>query len=116
MTASERSIFLEALDKTDPAERAAFLDQACGAEAELRRRVEALLKALDEAGSFMSSPAVEVDASATVATGNGPTHVSPGPRPILEGPGTRIGPYKLLQPIGEGGMGIVYMAEQEKPV
>ena len=38
------------------------------------------------------------------------------PRPILEGPGSRIGPYRLLQEIGEGGMGVVYMAEQEKPV
>jgi serine/threonine protein kinase len=46
----------------------------------------------------------------------GPTEGIPAPRRITEGPGTRIGPYKLLQPIGEGGMGVVYMAEQEKPI
>ena len=46
----------------------------------------------------------------------GPTADIPAPRRITEGPGTRIGPYKLLQPIGEGGMGVVYMAEQEKPI
>ena len=46
----------------------------------------------------------------------GPTEDIPAPRRITEGPGTRIGPYKLLQPIGEGGMGVVYMAEQEKPI
>ena len=45
----------------------------------------------------------------------GPTEDIPAPRRITEGPGTRIGPYKLLQQIGEGGMGVVYMAEQEQP-
>ena len=108
-------MFLEALDKTDPADRAAYLDRACGDQAELRRRVERLLEALDGAGSFMDSPAVETDANAG-ATGIGPALLSLGTLPILEGPGTRIGPYKLLERIGEGGMGVVYMAEQETPV
>src|SRR5690348_10925317 len=117
MTATERTIFLEALEKVDPADRAAFLDRACGGKADLRRRVEGLLKALDEAGTFMSAPAAGVGALDELAVATGGEPVPPlGPRPILEGPGTRIGPYKLLQPIGEGGMGVVYMAEQEQPV
>ena len=115
MTVTERTIFLEALDRTDPAERADFLDRACGDKVELRHRVERLLQILDEAGSFMSAPAAELGAIAG-AIGNGPAPSPPGLRPILEGPGTRIGPYKLLQQIGEGGMGVVYMAEQETPV
>jgi serine/threonine protein kinase len=106
MTGSERTIFLEALDKEDPAERAAYLERACGANAELRRRVERLLEALDSAGSFMEAPAAPAEMGA----------INEGLQPILEGPGTRIGPYKLLEPIGEGGMGVVYMAEQTEPV
>jgi serine/threonine protein kinase len=106
MTGSERTIFIEALDKADPAERAAYLDGACGDDADLRRRVERLLEAIDSAGSFMESSTAPVDLDAIAGT----------PAPILEGPGTRIGPYKLLEAIGEGGMGIVYMAEQLEPV
>src|SRR6516162_7946879 len=57
------------------------------------------------------------DPSATLPPPDaGPTADITAPRRITEGPGTRIGPYKLLQPIGEGGMGAVYMAEQEKPI
>jgi serine/threonine protein kinase len=108
---SERSIFLEALEQTDPVERAALLDRICGDNAVLRRRVEALLQALDQAGSFMDSHADARDAS-----GHGPASASAEPRPLVEGPGTRIGPYKLLEPIGQGGMGVVFMAEQETPV
>jgi eukaryotic-like serine/threonine-protein kinase len=106
MTGSERTIFLEALDRTDPAERAAFLERACGDKADLRRRVERLLEAIDSAGSFMESPAAPIGIGA----------IAGGPAPIVEGPGTRIGPCKLLEAIGEGGMGIVYMAEQSEPV
>jgi eukaryotic-like serine/threonine-protein kinase len=120
MTGSERTIFLEALDRDDPAERSAYLEQACGDNAELRRRVERLLEALDGAGSFMESPAAPVEPGATVGlagpTGEGPDARPAGPRPILERSGTRIGPYKLLEQIGEGGMGVVYMAEQAEPV
>ena len=85
-----------------PAEqRAVYLDGACGGDSALRERIEALLRAHDEAGMFLvTSPAAL-------------TIVSP---PLTEKPGDRIGRYKLLQQIGEGGCGVVYMAEQEEPV
>ncbi len=86
----------EACRNREPgAERQAYLDGACGDDAELRSRVEALLASHDEATGFLEDPAVSVS---------------------REEPGARIGNYKLLQEIGEGGMGVVYMAEQEKPV
>ncbi len=94
------SVFASALDK--PVEqRAGYLDEACHGDAALRERVEALLKAHAEAGgeAFLT----------------GPYQGLPQMKPA-EGPGTRIGPYKLLQQIGEGGMGVVWMAEQQEPV
>ena len=115
---TERTIFLDALEKTEPAERAAFLQEACGHNALLRQRVEQLLKAFDEGGSFMIAPPGQ--AIAPIDGTQAPTNGSPlpfsGPRPVAEGPSDRIGPYKLVERIGEGGMGIVFMAEQEVPV
>jgi WD40 repeat protein/serine/threonine protein kinase len=96
---TEESIFAEALDRSSAEERRAFLDGACGGDAELRERVEGLLKSHEEGGSFLRKPpAATVD------------------QPPCERPGTVIGPYKLLQQIGEGGMGVVYLAEQNEPV
>jgi serine/threonine protein kinase/Tol biopolymer transport system component len=83
-----KTIFSEALEKP-AAERQEFLDRTCGADAELRVQVDELLLAHTNAGEFLSSP--------MPTTG-------------------RIGPYKLLQVIGEGGFGVVYMAEQERPI
>jgi serine/threonine protein kinase len=100
---NERSIFAAALDITDPGERAAYLESACGHEPELRRHIDELLAAQDDLGSFLQAPVLGVPAPA-------------GERPLTEGPGTRIGPYQLLEQIGEGGMGIVYLAEQREPV
>jgi serine/threonine protein kinase len=111
---TEESLFAAALEKRDPAERAAFLDQACGDDHELRRRVEALLQSQAQLSGFLDKPAVEGDLTSDVAPGR---WINPDdPSPLLEGPGSRIGPYKLLQQIGEGDMGVVYMAEQEQPV
>src|ERR1017187_2853491 len=83
------------------AERAAYLDQACAGDAALRQRIEELLQASDEAGNFLESPAA-VSLGGTVRLAANPANK----------PGARIGRYKLLQQIGEGGCGVVYMAEQ----
>ena len=98
----EASIFLEALKKRSPGERADFLDQACDGDDELRHSVEQLLKAHDKAGGLLADrPALE-----EVTTDKG----------VVEGTGIVIGPYKLIEPIGEGGMGTVWMAQQTEPV
>src|SRR5262245_35171566 len=98
---NEESLFAEALAKRGD-ERAAFLDAYCQGDIELRRRVEALLEAADHPDPFLQAPA-------SLAK---PTSDAPAPR----GPGTMIGPYKLLEQIGEGGMGTVWMAQQTEPV
>ena len=90
-----REIFIAAV-KLAPDVWDASLKEACGGDEALRERVQALLIAHNKAGSFLE-PAV-----ATLAVTN--------EEPVSERPGTAIGPYKLLQQIGEGGMGIVFMA------
>ncbi|HNQ87013.1 MAG TPA: protein kinase [Verrucomicrobiota bacterium] len=99
------------------AERAAFLDRECATNAALRQRLELLLKAHAEAGTFLEEPAVGMvqDSLPTASSGAVPGQ-SPRVAAVTEKPGDRIGRYKLLQQIGEGGCGVVYMAEQEEPV
>jgi serine/threonine protein kinase len=94
------TLFCAAVEIASAEERAAYLARACG-DPELRARVEKLVAAHFQAGGFLEKPAPEL-----VATVDAPA----------EGLGTMIGPYKLLQQIGEGGMGTVFLAEQERPV
>ncbi|MBI3866101.1 MAG: protein kinase [Planctomycetia bacterium] len=103
---NERDIFIEAIRTADATDRGIFLDQACANDADLRQRVETLVEAHERAGSFLE-PAFPALA-ATLDTPIEPL--------IATVPGTVIGSYKLLEQIGEGGMGVVYMAEQAAPV
>ncbi len=108
----EEELFDAACEISAPEQRAAFLDQACAGNAGLRARIEALLAAHKRAGHFPSDHGLPGAANPE----------SSGPPPstteliLTEGAGTRIGRYKLLQRIGEGGCGVVYMAQQEEPV
>jgi serine/threonine protein kinase/tetratricopeptide (TPR) repeat protein len=97
-----RALFCEALERKTPQEQAAYLDQACRDRPELRARIEALLQAHQDASGFLDEPSAARRLTVD--------------EPVAEKPGTVIGPYKLLQQIGEGGMGVVYMAEQTSPV
>ncbi|MCI0334265.1 MAG: protein kinase [Planctomycetes bacterium] len=102
-TEKARSIFISAVENYAPDQWDQFLDDACRDNVALRQRVELLLRAHQGEDSFLDR--VDVNEAAPTIEG-----------PITERPGTVIGPYKLLQHIGEGGMGVVFMAEQTEPI
>src|SRR5262249_9796144 len=91
-----------AIALASPAERAAYLDEACRDEPGLRADLDALVAAHDRLGG--DGPPAE------------PGFTGPGAAAPSEGPGTVIGPYRLLQQIGQGGVGVAFMAEQPRPV
>ncbi len=99
---TESGIFKAAV-KLPPEHRAPYLDQACGSDAELRGEIESLLHAHDTSCGFLEN----------FPTGQDPTEDYP---PIAERPGTIIGPFKLMEQIGEGGFGLVFVAEQQHPI
>src|SRR5438270_11902620 len=108
-------IFSGALDLSSAAERAAYLDQACAGDEPLREKSEALLRVHAEGASVLDTAPDGAGVSAADAVTVGPSGAAPVAA-ITERPGDSIGRYKLLQQIGEGGCGVVYMAEQEEPV
>jgi eukaryotic-like serine/threonine-protein kinase len=98
----ERDIFHAALAIADPAKRSAYLAEVFAGKPELRQHVEGLLDMHGQLGSFLEAPAISVAATADVTP--------------AEHPCTLIGPYKLHEQIGEGGFGVVFMAEQQEPI
>ena len=101
-------LFLRAVERGRPEDRRRFLDGACAGRPDLRDRVDGLIRAGEQAGSFLEHPAL--DSGPTSAHGPGrPERRRPAP-----GAGTVVGPYKLVQEIGEGGMGTVYLAAADR--
>jgi len=93
------SILVEALRRSDAEDREAYLSATCGINTELRVEIDSLLRAYEDEKSLLDAPLDLLEETVT---------------PLIEASGTVIDKYKLLEKIGEGGMAVVYMAEQQK--
>ncbi|HEV3022603.1 MAG TPA: protein kinase, partial [Pirellulales bacterium] len=107
-----QAVFLAAIEADDPAARKAILKLECGDDPDLRQRVMELLAAHDASSSLLDQTSA---ADEVPRVGHDPTRTAAHGL-ISESPGAVIGPFKLLQQLGEGGFGVVYMAEQTRPV
>jgi serine/threonine protein kinase/tetratricopeptide (TPR) repeat protein len=108
---NEGELFIAVVQIESAAERSAYLDQACAGDALLRQRLDGLLNAFAQAGSFLQRPAPAPGATVDASPAGSAINCAP-----IEAPGTVIGPYHLMEQIGEGGMGLVFVAEQQHPV
>src|SRR5262249_38805315 len=110
------SIFCSAIEIESPDERRAHVEQACGEDVALRPQLERLLHAHFRGRRFLDAPAANLPSPPSGGRGAGGKGVATVDDPPRETAGTVIGPYKLMEQIGEGGFGLVFVAEQQAPV
>jgi eukaryotic-like serine/threonine-protein kinase len=115
-SATAKTVFFEALEIASAEERQALLDARCGGDVELRCAVEELLRHQVQIDGFLETPPTAVANLADTAREEQAASRGPVEKPASIEAGTQVGDYKLLNVIGEGGMGVVYLAEQTKPV
>ncbi|HRY42950.1 MAG TPA: serine/threonine protein kinase, partial [Thermoanaerobaculia bacterium] len=110
MSGTIDSIVQAARVLADPSARARFLDEACRGDEAARARVDAILQADDPTVDSLPAPDA-LSSDDTVAPGEAGARA-----PLFEGPGTVLGPYRLIERIGQGGFGTVFLAEQQEPI